>query len=75
MFGFGRRKCTWAVMWPQWYLCLLTIFPAGLGINYAFQYMSTTCATSLVMLDISKATDESGAVLEPEHEMDDRVIK
>jgi len=44
------------------------------GMNYAFQYMSIACATSLAMLDISKATDESGVVLEPKLEMDDRVI-
>ena len=43
--------------------------------NYAFQYMSITCAISLVMFDISKATDESGAVLEPELELDDRVMR
>lgn len=43
--------------------------------NYAFQYMAIACATSLVMLDISKATDDSGAILEPKLEMDERVIK
>lgn len=48
---------------------------AGPGMNYAFQYMSIACATSLVMLEISKVTDESGAVLEPKLEMVDRVIK
>lgn len=44
------------------------------GMNYALQYASVACATSLVMLDISKATDKSGAVLEPTLEMIDRVI-
>ena len=48
---------------------------SGPGMNYAFQYMSVACATSLVMLEISKATDESGAVLEPKLEMVDKVIK
>lgn len=33
--------------------------------DHALQYLSVVCATSLVILDISKATDESGAVLEP----------
>lgn len=43
--------------------------------NLALQYLPVVCATSLVMLDISKATDESGATLEPRYEMTDRVIK
>lgn len=43
--------------------------------NLALQYLPIVCATSLVMLDISKATDESGAVLEPTCEMTDKVIK
>jgi hypothetical protein len=43
--------------------------------NYSLQYLSLVCATSLVMLDISKATDESGAVLEPKLERTERVIK
>jgi len=43
--------------------------------NLALQYLSIVCATSLVTLDISKATDESGTVLEPTCEMTDKVIK
>jgi len=43
--------------------------------NLALQYLSIVCATSLATLDISKATDESGAVLEPTCEMIDKVIK
>jgi len=43
--------------------------------NYALQNLSIQCATSLVMLDISKATDESGVVLEPTCEMTDTLIK
>ena len=43
--------------------------------NLALQYLSIACATSLAMLNISKASDESGAVLEPTCEMIDRVIK
>ena len=41
--------------------------------NYALQYLSVVCATSLVMLDISKATDEYGAELEPRCEMTNSV--
>ncbi|KAF9790925.1 cytochrome P450 [Thelephora terrestris] len=44
------------------------------GMNYSLQYLSLVCATSLVMLDISKATDDSGAVLEPKLERTERVI-
>jgi len=43
--------------------------------NLALQYLSIVCATSLTMLDISKATDEFGAVLEPTCKMTDTVIK
>lgn len=50
-------------------------FLPGPGKNLALRYLSIVCATSLVMLDISKATDDSGAVLEPTCEMIDKVIK
>jgi len=43
--------------------------------NLARQYLSVVCATSLVILDISKATDESGAVQEPTCEMTNKLIK
>ena len=43
--------------------------------NFAFQNLSIMCATSLVMLDISKAADESGTVLEPTCEMTGTMIE
>ena len=39
--------------------------------NYALQCLSIVCATSLVMLGISKATDGSGVVVEPTLETTD----